>query len=98
METGNRYEPYRLVDFAVHRLPDVVVLPLTVSALGGLGGAALLLPGTDGSWRTPMLGSFTLGACYLVVFLINPRGFGFGDVKLASALGPSWVGTAGGSC
>lgn len=81
------------VDFAVHRLPDVVVLPLTASALAGLGGAALL-PGADGSWRTALLGSLTLGACYLVVFLINPRGFGFGDVKLAPALGAvlGWYG------
>ncbi|MEU5525124.1 A24 family peptidase [Streptomyces sp. NPDC047860] len=81
------------VDFVVHRLPDVVVLPLTAAALAGLGGAALL-PGTAGSWRTALLGSLTLGACYLVVFLINPRGFGFGDVKLAPALGAvlGWYG------
>jgi leader peptidase (prepilin peptidase)/N-methyltransferase len=65
------------VDLTVHRLPDVVVLPLTAAALAGLGGAALL-PGADGSRRTALLGSLTLGACYLVVFLINPRGFGFG--------------------
>ncbi|WP_314223698.1 prepilin peptidase [Streptomyces zaehneri] len=81
------------VDFAVHRLPDVVTLPLSVSALVGLGGAALL-PGAGGSWRTALLGSLTLGACYLVLFLINPRGFGFGDVKLAPALGAvlGWYG------
>jgi leader peptidase (prepilin peptidase)/N-methyltransferase len=81
------------IDFAVHRLPDVVTLPLAVSAIVGLGGAALL-PGAGGSWRTALLGSLTLGACYLVLFLINPRGFGFGDVKLAPALGAvlGWYG------
>lgn len=81
------------VDFAVHRLPDVVVLPLAVSAIVGLAGAALL-PGAGGSWRTALLGSLTLGACYFVLFLINPRGFGFGDVKLAPALGAvlGWYG------
>jgi leader peptidase (prepilin peptidase)/N-methyltransferase len=81
------------VDFMVHRLPDVVVLPLTAAALAGLGGAAPV-PGADGSWRTALLGSLTLGTCYLVVFLINPRGFGFGDVKLAPALGAvlGWYG------
>ncbi|MFL5997634.1 MAG: prepilin peptidase [Streptomyces sp.] len=81
------------VDFAVHRLPDVVVLPLAVSALIGLGGAALL-PGAGGNWRTALLGSLTLGTCYFVLFLINPRGFGFGDVKLAPALGAilGWYG------
>lgn len=81
------------LDFAVHRLPDVVTLPLSASALVGLGGAALL-PGAGGNWRTALLGSLTLGACYLVLFLINPRGFGFGDVKLAPALGAvlGWYG------
>ncbi|MEV6840030.1 A24 family peptidase [Streptomyces sp. NPDC051133] len=81
------------VDFAVHRLPDVVTLPLAASALIGLGGAELL-PGAGGSWRTALLGSLTLGACYFVLFLINPRGFGFGDVKLAPALGAvlGWYG------
>lgn len=61
------------IDFAVHRLPDVVTLPLAASALVGLVGAALL-PGAGGSWRTALLGSLTLGACYFVLFLINPRG------------------------
>ncbi|MET9461048.1 A24 family peptidase [Streptomyces canus] len=81
------------VDFAVHRLPGVVVLPLVASAIVGLGGAALL-PGAGGSWRTALLGSLTLGACYLMVFLINPSGLGFGDVKLAPALGAvlGWYG------
>ncbi|MFE1839835.1 prepilin peptidase [Streptomyces sviceus] len=81
------------VDVAVHRLPDVVALPLTVSALAGLAGAALL-PGAGGNWRTALLGSLTLGACYVVLFLINPGGFGFGDVKLAPALGAvlGWYG------
>ncbi|MDT0485306.1 MULTISPECIES: prepilin peptidase [Streptomyces] len=74
------------VDFAVHRLPDVVAIPLAGTAIVGLGGAALL-PNAGGSWRTALLGSLTLGACYFVLFLINPRGFGFGDVKLAPALG-----------
>lgn len=70
-----------------------MAIPLAVSAVIGLGGAALL-PGAGGSWRTALLGSLTLGACYFVLFLINPRGFGFGDVKLAPALGAvlGWYG------
>lgn len=81
------------VDFAVHRLPDVVVVPLTATALTGLGGAALL-PGAGGSWRTALLGSLTLGACYLMLFVISPRSFGLGDVKLAPVLGAvlGWYG------
>jgi leader peptidase (prepilin peptidase)/N-methyltransferase len=82
-----------LVDVAVHRLPDVVILPFVACALVGLGGAALL-PGAGGSWRAALLGSFTLGVCHLVLFLLNPGGFGFGDVKLAPALGAvlGWYG------
>ncbi|MGI5192129.1 prepilin peptidase [Streptomyces sp. CA-288835] len=82
-----------VVDFAVHRLPDVVTLPLAASALILLGGAALL-PGAGGSWKTALLGSLALGACYLLLFLINPKGFGFGDVKLGPALGAvlGWYG------
>ena len=81
------------IDFAVHRLPDVITLPFAGAAVVGLGGAALL-PGAGGSWRTAVLGSLALGVCYLVLFLINPRAFGFGDVKLAPALGAilGWYG------
>ncbi|MFK0022803.1 prepilin peptidase [Streptomyces sp. NPDC090798] len=78
------------IDFAVHRLLDVVTLPLAASALMLLGG----VPGAGGSWRIAPLGFLTLGAGYFVPFLINPRGFGFGDVKLAPALGAvlGWYG------
>ncbi|CAM5501521.1 hypothetical protein [Streptomyces canarius] len=37
-----------------------------------LGGAALL-PHAGGCWTTALLGSLTLGACYLLLFLINPE-------------------------
>ncbi|WP_180686627.1 prepilin peptidase [Streptomyces gossypiisoli] len=73
------------VDFAAHRLPDVLTLPLAATALVLLGVAAML-PGASGSWTSALLGSVILGACYFVLFLIS-TGFGFGDVKLALALG-----------
>lgn len=81
------------VDFAVERLPDVVTLPLAVITLGLLGVAALL-PETDGSWRRALLGSLAFGAFCLVMFLISPAAFGFGDVKLALSIGAvaSWYG------
>ncbi|MEU9196260.1 A24 family peptidase [Streptomyces hundungensis] len=68
-----------LVDLAVRRLPDPLTLPLA--------GAAALLPGHAGSWPTALLGGLALGAGYFVLFLINPAGMGFGDVKLAVGLG-----------
>lgn len=82
-----------LVDLAVHRLPDVLTLPLAAGVAAGLGGAALL-PGAGGSWRLALLGGAALGAAYLALFLINPAGMGFGDVKLALALGVTlgWYG------
>ncbi|AXG80027.1 prepilin peptidase [Streptomyces paludis] len=82
-----------LVDRRVHRLPDQVTLPLAAGAAVLLGAAALL-PGGAGSYATALLGGLALGGCYVVLFLINPNGLGFGDVKLALSLGVAlgWYG------
>uniref|UniRef100_A0AAU2V400 A24 family peptidase n=1 Tax=Streptomyces sp. NBC_00003 TaxID=2903608 RepID=A0AAU2V400_9ACTN len=84
-----------LVDLAVRRLPDVLTLPLAGAAAVLLGLAALL-PGHAGSWTTALLGGLALGGGYFVLFLINPAGMGFGDVKLALGLGLAlgWYGWA----
>nr|WP_202418175.1 A24 family peptidase [Streptomyces sp. YIM 132580] len=81
------------VDRRVHRLPDPLTLPLAAAAVLLLGGAALL-PGHAGSWTSGLLGGVALGGFYLLLFLINPNGMGFGDVKLALALGVAlgWYG------
>lgn len=81
------------VDLAVHRLPDVLTLPMAVGAVALLGGAALL-PGAGGSWSRAVFGGLALGGAYFVLFLINPSGMGFGDVKLAVGLGVAlgWYG------
>ncbi|MFI8190975.1 prepilin peptidase [Streptomyces sp. NPDC085946] len=75
-----------LVDLRVHRLPDVLTLPLAAGT-AALLGLASLLPGAAGSWPRSLLGALALGAGYLLLFLLNPSGMGFGDVKLALALG-----------
>ncbi|MFF4053530.1 prepilin peptidase [Streptomyces chartreusis] len=82
------------VDFAAHRLPDVLSLPLAAAVLLLLAVAAVL-PGSAGSWTSALLGSFILAACYFVLFLIS-KGFGFGDVKLGLVLGAvlGWYGWA----
>lgn len=82
-----------LVDRAVHRLPDVLTLPLAAAAPALLGAAALA-PGSAGSWRLALLGGGLLATGYLALFLINPAGLGFGDVKLALSLGVAlgWYG------
>ncbi len=81
------------VDVRVHRLPDRLTLPLAAAVPVLLGGVALL-PGHAGSWKTALLGGLVLGGAYLVLFLINPNGLGFGDVKLALPLGVAlgWYG------
>lgn len=82
-----------VVDRRVHRLPDPLTLPLAAAAVLLLGGVALL-PGHAGSWTSGLLGGLALGGFYLLLFLINPNGMGFGDVKLALALGVAlgWYG------
>ncbi|WP_326699562.1 A24 family peptidase [Streptomyces sp. NBC_01754] len=84
-----------VIDHRVHRLPDLLTLPLAAVTALLLGGAALL-PGHAGSWITALLGGAALGGFYLLLFLINPHGMGFGDVKLALALGLAlgWYGWA----
>ncbi|MDB1086936.1 A24 family peptidase [Streptomyces sp. ACA25] len=82
-----------VVDRAVQRLPDVLTLPLGVLAAGGLGLASLL-PEAGGSWSGALLGGAGLGVGYFLLFLIHPRGMGFGDVKLAIPVGTvlGWYG------
>ncbi|MER5294883.1 A24 family peptidase [Streptomyces pharetrae] len=82
-----------VIDVRVRRLPDVLTLPLA-GAVPGLLGLAALAPGHVGSWTTALLGSLALGGGYLLLFLINPSGMGFGDVKLALGMGAAlgWYG------
>ncbi|UED84400.1 prepilin peptidase [Streptomyces profundus] len=74
------------VDLSVQRLPDVLTLPLA-GALAVALGVCALLPGADGSWPRALAGGGVLTGVYFLLFLINPRGMGFGDVKLAASIG-----------
>ncbi|WP_425579600.1 prepilin peptidase [Streptomyces coacervatus] len=82
-----------VVDLRVKRLPDVLTLPLAGVTLVLLGVAALL-PEHAGDWTTALYGALALGAFFFVLFLVNPGGMGFGDVKLALGLGAAlgWYG------
>ncbi|WP_425578007.1 prepilin peptidase [Streptomyces glaucus] len=75
-----------LVDRRVHRLPDVLTLPLA-AALAVLLALASALPAAAGSWPRSLLGGLALAGGYFLLFLVNPSGMGFGDVKLALSLG-----------
>ncbi|MFD7497345.1 prepilin peptidase [Streptomyces sp. NPDC059832] len=83
------------IDRRVHRLPDRLTLP-AAGAVAVLLGAAALLPEHAGSWLSALLGGAALGGFYFLLFLINPNGMGFGDVKLALSLGTAlgWYGWA----
>lgn len=82
-----------LVDFRVKRLPDVLTLPLAAAALVLLGLVALV-PEHAGNWTSAVLGALVLGVGYFVLWLVNPGGMGFGDVKLALGVGAvlGWYG------
>lgn len=74
------------IDLAVFRLPDVLTLPALAGTALLLGGAALL-PAHQGSWGRALAAAAALGLLYGVLFVVNPAGLGFGDVKLAPTLG-----------
>ncbi|MGI5456940.1 prepilin peptidase [Streptomyces sp. CA-249302] len=84
-----------VVDFRVQRLPDVLTLPLAAAALALLGVVAFV-PEHAGDWPTALYAAAALGAGFFVLFLVNPGGMGFGDVKLAVGLGAvlGWYGWA----
>ncbi|WP_208779875.1 prepilin peptidase [Streptomyces griseorubiginosus] len=84
-----------VVDFRVQRLPDPLTLPLAGAALVLLGLVALV-PEHAGDWPTALYGALALGGAFFLLFLINPGGMGFGDVKLALGLGAvlGWYGWA----
>jgi leader peptidase (prepilin peptidase)/N-methyltransferase len=75
-----------LIDLEVFRLPDAIVLPSYPIAAALLTLAAL----AEGDPRR-LLGAAIAGLClfgfYFLLWLVYPRGMGFGDVKLAGVLG-----------
>lgn len=75
-----------VIDARTHRLPDRLVLPSYPAAALLLGAAA----GVAGEWErlAVMLGgAAALLAGFAALHLVNRRGLGRGDVKLAGVLG-----------
>lgn len=84
-----------LIDIDVKRLPNVIVLPSYVVVIVLLGVAAA----ATGDWSSYLRAGYGLAALYAfyyLLMLVNPRGMGFGDVKLAGVLGlcMGWLGWA----
>ncbi|WP_307813126.1 A24 family peptidase [Streptomyces sp. N35] len=74
------------IDHVVHRLPDVLTLPLA-AAVAVLLGAGAAVSHNLGPFTRALLAGLVLSGAYFLIFLINPSGIGFGDVKLALPLG-----------
>lgn len=83
-----------VIDIRTRRLPDAITLPSYPIGLALLAGAA---PFVAQGWTRlvhALIGTAVLYTFYLVLFLIYPKGMGFGDVKLAGVLGLylGWLG------
>lgn len=74
------------IDFALHLLPNGLVLTLLGGGLLLLGVSALVDPGWLELLRA-LAGAAVLFAGYLILGIISPRSLGMGDVKLAAPLG-----------
>ncbi len=75
-----------LIDIDTHTLPNRIVLPM-YPVLVVLLATSSALTGEWGAMLRGLLGLLILGGVYLVLAIVAPRGMGFGDVKLAGALG-----------
>jgi leader peptidase (prepilin peptidase) / N-methyltransferase len=82
-----------VIDLETHRLPDAIVLPSYAVAIILFALASAL----DASWEALLraaLGGAALFGFYLVLRILQPRGMGMGDVKLAGLVGIhlAWIG------
>lgn len=75
-----------VIDAGTRRIPNRLTYPLTPTLLVLLGGAALLHAQPGWALRA-LLGGFIAFGLLLSMALVNPRGMGMGDVKLAAFIG-----------
>lgn len=83
-----------VVDVRERRIPDALVALSFVAVV--MHAAALGLDGRSGIWAGVLVGLALFAGPILIVHLVAPAAMGFGDVKLAAALGAT-CGIVGGS-
>lgn len=74
------------IDARTHLLPNRIILPWYPFAVVLLGASSALAGDWAGLARTLLCGLALFGF-YLLLHLVQPRGMGLGDVKLAGILG-----------
>ncbi|KUM36140.1 prepilin peptidase [Arthrobacter sp. EpRS71] len=74
------------IDFALHLLPNALIVFLLGGGLLLLAASAALAPGWPELARA-LAGGAVLFASYVILKLISPKNLGMGDVKLAAPLG-----------
>ncbi|MDX2356291.1 A24 family peptidase [Dietzia sp. PP-33] len=81
------------IDLAVHRLPDLVVVPMYPILFAALATSSAVT-GDWGALGRAAAAALALLAFYFTLAFINPSGLGLGDVKLAGVLGAflGWLG------
>ncbi|HEX2901861.1 MAG TPA: prepilin peptidase [Jatrophihabitans sp.] len=75
-----------MIDVDVHRLPNGIVLPAYPVLGMALTLAAVILDQPGALLRAAICG-MSLFLLYFILAFINPKGMGFGDVKLAGLIG-----------
>ncbi len=78
--------PLAVIDIETFRLPDRIVLPTIVTCLVLVVVVSLVEESPDRISYALLGGAFYFGFLF-IAHLISPRGMGFGDVKLAAAMG-----------
>ena len=75
-----------LIDIAVHRLPDRIIVPSYIVGVVLLGAASVLSGDGERALRAG-IAMIALAAAYFLMALVYPGGMGLGDVKLAGLIG-----------
>jgi leader peptidase (prepilin peptidase)/N-methyltransferase len=87
------YVALAVIDWRTRLLPTYLIMP-TLAALVALVLAGWAVTGDAHAARTAALGFAVSGAFYFLLWVVYPRGLGFGDVRLSGVLGLAlgWVG------